>query len=395
MPDVKNVELHPGDRQVAQVGQRRDPGAEVVEQDRHARGGQLRELVPDPGAGRHERGLGELHDDPPGGEPVPRDLRQQRRRELPSPSWSAETLTDTHRVRSWIDATNSTTRVATSWPSATDMPVSWMSERNDAGSSSPRVGCSQRTRASYPTHAGVGQVDDRLVVDHQLVLRDRRAELAVQVGGRAHRHRRLVHLRCGCGPTPWPGHSAASAAASRPGAPPRWCPGRRARSRCSPPTLSRRRPTRTCSWRPAWIARRDLEHRPRAVEVLHDDHELVAAEPRHRPATRGRGRSTSATCTSTSSPAAWPYRSFISLKPSRSQASTATRSTTRLLEDRLQDLLQQRAVGQAGQRVVHRAVREHLGLQPRLVIRTWTTKWSGAPVGVAHRARRPAPDRTW
>ena len=54
------VDLHEGQRQAAQVGERRVAGAEVVEADLHAEVRDALELVEDVGVQVHDRRLGEL-----------------------------------------------------------------------------------------------------------------------------------------------------------------------------------------------------------------------------------------------------------------------------------------------------------------------------------------------
>ena len=79
---------------------------------------------------------------------------------------------------------------------------------------------------------------------------------------------------------------------------------------------------------------------------------------------RSTERSRSANVTSTRSPIGWPSSSLIALKPSRSMISTQVGRVlaAAALEGVPQPVLEQQAVGQAGQRVVQRAVDQ---LRPR------------------------------
>ena len=217
-----------------------------------------------------------------------------------------------------------------------------------------------------PDHAGVGQVDDRLVVDHELVLRDGRGELAVQVRRRAHGHRRVVDLGPAAARTLGPverrvggGEQARRSALDR------------VRVGEGDPDAGRDvEPSTTHADRllqPGVDGAGDLEHRARTVEVLHDDDELVAAEPRHGAPARGRRAQHARDVHEhlvTGGVAVAVVDLLEPVEVARQDRDPV--DDARLLEHRLEDLLQQRAVGQPGERVVHRPVREHLGLQPRL-----------------------------
>ena len=143
---------------------------------------------------------------------------------------------------------------------------------------------------------------------------------------------------------------------------------RRARRRC------RRWRAMTTPCRRAGSARRARRARarrrasPRLVaQVLEQDGELVAAEPGGGVAgPAGRTGAARPTATRSSSPAAWPRLSLTVLKSSRSRNSTATadvRPAPTACERVLDPVLEQAAVGQAGQRVVERLVAQLL-VQP-------------------------------
>ena len=111
----------------------------------------------------------------------------------------------------------------------------------------------------------------------------------------------------------------------------------------------------------AWISRSAIISAVSSVGTL--GHSTVNSSPPKR-ATMSDGRiaplSRSATATSSRSPAECPRLSFTTLKRSRSRKSTATRSwlTAAARELALEPLDEQRAVGQAGERVVDGLVRE-------------------------------------
>ena len=92
---------------------------------------------------------------------------------------------------------------------ATIRPVSSATGMNSPGASRPRSGCCQRTSASTPTIAAGREVDDRLVVQPQLVVLERAAQLVLgaqpaRSRGRASARRRA---RSGRGRAPWRGTS--------------------------------------------------------------------------------------------------------------------------------------------------------------------------------------------
>ena len=91
-------------------------------------------------------------------------------------NWRADRLTDTTIGRragpsgshaSWPPARQAVSR--TQRPIGTIRPVSSASGMKASGGTRPRVGCCQRTSASNPTISVALEVDDRLVVDAQLV----------------------------------------------------------------------------------------------------------------------------------------------------------------------------------------------------------------------------------
>ena len=90
-----------------------------------------------------------------------------------------------------------------------------------------------------------------------------------------------------------------------------------------------------------------------------EDRELVAAEAGGGVAGRTQVMSRSATATSSSSPTAWPRLSLTVLKSSRSMNSTRDAGAVVGARHGVGDpFAEQRAVGQTGQRVVERLVRE-------------------------------------
>ena len=81
-------------------------------------------------------------------------------------------------------------------PIGTMSPVSSASAMNSAGGSSPRSGWFQRTSASKPMTRPVAQLDDRLVVQHELVAVERAVQVVARSAARRPRGRgrRLEHL---------------------------------------------------------------------------------------------------------------------------------------------------------------------------------------------------------
>ncbi len=101
-------------------------------------------------------------------------------------NWRADRLTDmtsgappgpaARQARACRQAVSRTQR-----PIGTISPVSSASGMNASGGTSPRVGCCQRTSASNPT-IGVGrEVDERLVVEPQLVALERPPQVVLEV----------------------------------------------------------------------------------------------------------------------------------------------------------------------------------------------------------------------
>ena len=151
----------------------------------------------------------------------------------PSPSWSADTLTDTQRVRSWIDATNSTTRLATQLAER-DRHARLLDERRGTrrAAAARACGCSQRTSASYPTtraSAGRRWAGSARPAGPRAIAA---ARLAVQVARPTHRHRRLVDLGAAAAGPLRPVERGVGGGEQAAGARPRSSPGPRARSRC-------------------------------------------------------------------------------------------------------------------------------------------------------------------
>ena len=122
---------------------------------------------------------------------------------------------------------------------------------------------------------------------------------------------------------------------------------------------------------PCRRARRGRRARPRAASASRspasrlsagEEHgELVAAEARQRVAGRSAPPSRLPTSCRRRSPQAWPSVSLTALKSSRSTI-ISTSGLVRLGEHPLQPVVQQHAVGEARERVVHRAVRVAGGL---------------------------------
>ena len=110
------------------------------------------------------------------------------------------------------------------------------------------------------------------------------------------------------------------------------------RPRCAPPARPRRRG-------PVTFSRTSTNSSPPQRATVSLGRTAPQDPPRRPPAARGRRRS-------------WPCSSLISLKPSRSMNSTAIRSSVRRDggQRMLEAVLEQRAVGQPGERVVERVV---------------------------------------
>ena len=159
----------------------------------------------------HER-LGDLEDEGRGSRPVAREDRRDLRGEAGLDGLARRDV-DAHRraprapapasrsARSWRQAD-----VVTSRPSGTMSPVSSASGMNSIGGTSPRSGWRQRTSASKPTIRLGRELDDRLVVELELLLLDRRPELRLhlEAAPRPDPHRRVEDGVAGPCPGPWP-----------------------------------------------------------------------------------------------------------------------------------------------------------------------------------------------
>ena len=119
---------------------------------------------------------------------------------------------------------------------------------------------------------------------------------------------------------------------------------RRRRRRRRPPAAARPAPRRGAGCSPS----------------VDDQGELVAAEPRQECAARRRRAGARAISRSSSSPAAWPNTSLTSLKRSRSRHISANElpSLGRRLEGGVEAVVEGGAVGQAGERIVMREMRD-------------------------------------
>ena len=143
----------------------------------------------------HQRRLGDLQPQRVGGDAALGERLGDHARGTPaSTSWRLPTLTDDGDVR----RTAAGCRHRPSWasesrsigaPSSPISPVSSAIGRNWSGPSRPRSGCSQRASTSKPMTWPVVELDDRLVVRHDLAALEAAAQL---VGGAQGQHRRLV-----------------------------------------------------------------------------------------------------------------------------------------------------------------------------------------------------------
>ena len=195
--DERAVDLDRVERQVLEVRQGRVAGPEVVEDELDA------ELAQRPQRSRpglrlvHQDALGDLELEQVGRQA---GLGEDRRRPASTRSgwvnWRADRLTlmtscdpgsVSSQARACRQAVSSTQR-----PIGMIRPVSSASGMNDSGGTRPRVGCCQRTSASSPTIRLGREVDDRLVVEPQLVALERAAEVVLELDPL---HRRRAHRR--------------------------------------------------------------------------------------------------------------------------------------------------------------------------------------------------------
>ena len=310
----------------------------------------------------HQDALGDLEVDPGGVEAgVGEDLGARRRPGPGGPSWRADRFTLTKRSSaatgysacqrwSWRQACSSTHR-----PMGTMRPVSSATRMNSSGTAGRAAGCSQRSRASTPT------------------MRAGRAGRSRAGSGPAARGARGP----GAGRSRWP---CGATAASRM----RWS---NMTARARPPPLAWYMAASASRIRSLGLGvgvlgvgdadahrhedlgvvdRRAAGRRSVAdplgdelgvvpvVEVLAEDRRTRRRRsgPRCRPGA-GPRRRRSAVSTSSWSPAPWPRLSLTTLKWSRSQKRTATPVPVRRRGRGPGEAVeQQRAVGQAGERVV-------------------------------------------
>ena len=232
------VDLDDVDREAAQVAQRRVARAEVVQGDADAQVADVTQR----GGGQHRVGhqdrLGDFQDEPAG----PDAGLVHGRGDLVDDAVAHELAgrkVDVHDERRRRRRAAAATRPAAwqAWrrtqpPSGTIRPVSSASGMNSIGGTMPRVGWRQRTRASAPDDLAGLELDDRLVLEDELLaarwraavrppwprramtascifgFEDLEARLALRLG-RVHRHvgvaqqlggrvARLVAPRCRC-----------------------------------------------------------------------------------------------------------------------------------------------------------------------------------------------------
>ena len=209
---------------------------------------------------------------------------------------------------------------------------------------------------------------DRLVVQHELAALERAAAGRASKSSRSTRRgaSRASNTCASSSPRPWPCTSRGRRCGASRRIRRRWSRTRYRCSRSPTPAATRARPG------PADVGDDPFGNGRRLVgvaELVHQHRELVAAEP-GRGVARRAGSSTAArsTITSSASPAEWPRLSFTVLKSSRSRNSTASWPPSRWSRVRrvVDAVTEQRLVGETGQRVVERLVRQ-LVLQPAVV----------------------------
>ena len=256
-------------------------GAEVVDGEPDAERAQLLQRRDQLGGVAHQRGLGELEDEPGGatrgaqqdGQPSAKpgalqlargDVDGDGRRRGPRPPQVAASATA--RVR------------APSQPSSSISELCSATATKSAGGTSPRSGSCQRTSASTPTTRPERQVDDRLVVHLQGPVGERPAQVDLEVVGVA---RGAVLVRgeqadAAAAGAPWRVHRGVGVPQQRLG---RSTPGPATATPALPAgTTSERASSRTGSRSPSSSrspTTQRLLGRPHAV-AEHD--ELVAAE---------------------------------------------------------------------------------------------------------------------
>src|SRR5665647_1793158 len=257
----------------------------------------------------------------------------------PSPSWSAETFTETHRVWSLRRARYSIAVPTTRVPSGTARPRSSATPRNTSGSRMPRVGCRRQLgleaapRAAELHHGAVVHLGPAAPARLRAVQRG--------VGGREQHGCAALH-QLGVGQR-----------------------DPDARPNRDPPTTE---PHRLLE--PRVDARGDLEDHPLALDVVQHDDELVAAEPGDGPAPGGRGAQDTGHVHEHEVSRRVPVAVIDDLE--LVQVAHQHRDPVDapgLLENGLQHLLEQGAVGETGQRVAHRAMHDPLtGLANRTLL---------------------------
>ncbi len=346
------------DGQALEGGQRGVAGAEVVDGDVDAEVLERARASARPLAGAHQRALGDLQAELLGSQAGAARCGAPPRRRSPGSLELARRDVDGDRsgaaLRAPARRPGGSVCAAPSEPSGPISPVSSASGMNSAGDTAPSARVRPAGERLDAGDAAGLQVDLRLVVERERHRLERRAQLLLELEPATIR-RRVA--------------SEKSSTRSLPSSLAWYMATSASRSSASAPTLASPPPTGSRCWRgrarrwPAIVERLRRARRagaapsrsPRARPAT-PSHRTVNSSPPRRATSVARrarrARSRSATCAAGGRPASWPKLSLTSLKSSRSRKSTASAPPSG--GQRPQAVEEQRAVGQAGERVVGR-----------------------------------------
>ncbi len=203
--DEAAVDLHRGDGQATQVGQRRVAGAEVVESDLHAESAQRRQAVDRAVEVLEHGGLGDLEADLARVEHALVDRRLDAADHLVGAGHLVGAEVDPHPRRR-LDADRA--ELAERVEHAVEHPLADIGHQpGGLGDREELVGQQQRTVVARPAHecleaddAPVAQVDDGLEVRPQVALGDRRVQLRLHPQGTARLAAELLDVLGRCAP---------------------------------------------------------------------------------------------------------------------------------------------------------------------------------------------------
>ena len=395
--DERAVDLDHVDREAAQLAERREAGAEVVDRDPHAEVVQLLELVAGAVAGGalgDDRGLGDL--EPEAASAAARSPRARCRtssliaacrellaREVHPGRRTARASSPSRRQRAVCSQASREHELAQRHDQAGRLGDrdELVGRHDAAGRRVPAQRAPRRRRSRR-----LSSVDLGLVVDAELAALEPEPQLVLEPEQLAELARHLVAgtPRSGRARPPWPRTSRRRRAGSAP------------RSSPDPPGCSDDADARADHQLAAGDRDR-LRQAARAggaatstasglVGALEQQRELVAAEPRERVARpRDRRRTARRPACSSWSPASWPRLSLTCLKPSRSTSSTASASRdARGPRERLvEPVAEQRAVRRGPVSAVVERLPGQLLLEPHALGHVARVEHDAADVPVA------------